>query len=129
MKKILILYYSINGSTEKMAEKISRGVNSVENCEAILRTVPEISEIKNNEIANKKNILYATNSDLTNCNGLIMGSPTYFGNMAAPMKFFLDGTTSEWFNNSLCGKPAGVFTSSSSIHGGHETTLLTMMIP
>tara|TARA_B100001250_G_C19593654_1_gene697453 strand:- start:152 stop:727 length:576 start_codon:yes stop_codon:yes gene_type:complete len=128
MKKILIIYYSNNGSTEKMSEKISRGVNSVDDVEALVRTVPEIKDTTN-EIANKKDILYATNEDLIACDGLIIGSPTHFGNMAAPMKFFLDSTTPEWFNNSLSGKPAGVFTSTSSIHGGQETTLLTMMIP
>jgi len=128
MKKILIIFYSNNGSTEKMSEKISRGVNSVDKVDAVIRTVKEINNITN-EIANDNNILYATNDDLINCDGLIMGSPTHFGNMAAPMKFFLDSTTPEWFNNSLSGKPAGVFTSTSSIHGGQETTLLTMMIP
>ena len=128
-KKILIIYYSNNGSTEKMAEKISRGVNSVDGAEAILRTLPKIENLNKNDIGNDNNILYATKEDLNNCDALILGSPTHFGNMAAPMKHFLDGTTSEWFNNSLCGKPAGVFTSTSSIHGGQETTLITMMIP
>ncbi len=128
-KKVLIIYYSNNGSTEKMAEKISRGVDSVEGAEAILRTLPKIENLNKNDIGNSNNILYATKEDLNNCDALILGSPTHFGNMAAPMKHFLDGTTSEWFNNSLCGKPAGVFTSTSSIHGGQETTLITMMIP
>ena len=82
-----------------------------------------------NDTINENNILYATNDDLKDCDALIMGSPTHFGNMAAPMKFFLDGTTAEWFNNTLCGKPAGVFTSTSSIHGGQESTLLSMMLP
>ena len=128
MKKILIIYYSKNGAIQKMSEKISRGINAVENSEAVIRTLPDI---KDNiaAIANKDNILYATNEDLANCDGLILGSPTYFGNMAAPMKFFLDGTSAEWFNNTLSGKPAGVFTSSSSMHGGQETTLITMLIP
>ena len=129
MKKILIIYYSNKGTTKKMAEKISRGVNSVDGVEAIIRTLPDIKNTYDSEIANKDNILYATNDDLSNCDAVIMGSPTHFGNMAAPMKVFLDGTTSEWFNNTLCGKPAGVFTSTSSIHGGQETTLITMMIP
>ena len=128
MKKILIIYYSNNGSTEKMSEKISRGVNSIDGVEALVRTVPDIKNTTN-EIANNNDILYATNDDLIVCDGLIIGSPTHFGNMAAPMKFFLDSTTPEWFNNSLSGKPAGVFTSTSSIHGGQETTLLTMIIP
>jgi len=129
MKKILIIYYSKNGSTEKMAEKISRGIQSIEDTEPVMRTLPDIQNMNKNDIANDKNILYATNNDLIDCDALIMGSPTHFGNMAAPMKLFLDGTTTEWFNNSLCGKPAGVFTSTSSIHGGQETTLITMMIP
>ena len=128
-KKILIIYYSNSGSTEKMAEKISRGVNSVDGAEAVLRTLPKIENLNNNDIANNNSVLYATKEDLNNCDALILGSPTHFGNMAAPMKYFLDGTTSEWFNNSLCEKPAGVFTSTSSIHGGQETTLITMMIP
>ena len=129
MKKILIIYYSKNGSTKSMSEKISRGVQSVDNVEPIIRTVPEINNAEINDLANKDGVLYATNEDLKNCDGLIIGSPTHFGNMAAPVKIFLDGTTSEWFNGTLCGKPAGVFTSTSSIHGGQETTLITMMIP
>jgi len=128
MKKILIIYYSKNGAIQKMSEKISRGINSVEDTEAVIRTLPDIKD-NTTAIANKNNILYATNEDLANCDGLILGSPTYFGNMAAPMKFFLDGTSAEWFNNTLSGKPAGVFTSSSSMHGGQETTLITMLIP
>jgi NAD(P)H dehydrogenase (quinone) len=129
MKKILIIYFSNDGSTEKMAEKISHGVNSVDNAEAVLRTISKINDSHADSIANENNILYATNDDLKDCDALIMGSPTHFGNMAAPMKFFLDGTTAEWFNNTLCGKPAGVFTSTSSIHGGQESTLLSMMLP
>ena len=128
MKKILIIYYSKNGAIQKMSEKISRGINSVENSEAVIRTLPDIKD-NTDAIANKNNILYATNEDLEKCDGLILGSPTYFGNMAAPMKFFLDGTSAEWFNSTLSGKPAGVFTSSSSMHGGQETTLITMLIP
>jgi len=128
MKKILIIYYSKNGAIQKMSEKISRGINAVDNSEAVIRTLPDIKD-NTAAIANEDNILYATNEDLENCDGLILGSPTYFGNMAAPMKFFLDGTSAEWFNNTLSGKPAGVFTSSSSMHGGQETTLITMLIP
>ena len=86
-----------------------------------IRTLPKIENLNKNDIGNDNNILYATKEDLNNCDALILGSPTHFGNMAAPMKHFLDETTSEWFNNSLCGKPAGVFTSTSSIHGGQET--------
>lgn len=129
MKNILIIFYSKNGSTKKMAEKICMGVKMVNNVEPVLRTLPNIEDTNNKNISDDNNILFATNEDLINCNGLIIGSPTHFGNMAAPVKHFLDGTTNEWFNNSLSGKPAGVFTSTSSMHGGQETTLITMMIP
>ena len=112
-----------------MAEKICMGVKMVNNVEPILRTLPNIEDTSNKNISDDNNILFATNEDLINCDGLIIGSPTHFGNMAAPVKHFLDGTTNEWFNNSLSGKPAGVFTSTSSMHGGQETTLITMMIP
>ncbi len=129
MKKVLIIYYSKNGSTKKMAEKISMGVKMIDGVEPILRTLPKIEDVNSNKISNSDHILFATNEDLVNCDGLILGSPTHFGNMAASMKIFLDGTSNEWFNNSLSGKPAGVFTSTSSMHGGQETTLITMMIP
>lgn len=129
MKNILIIFYSKNGSTKKMAEKICMGVKMVNNVEPVLRTLPNIEDTNNKNISDDNNILFATNEDLINCDGLIIGSPTHFGNMAAPVKHFLDGTTNEWFNNSLSGKPAGVFTSTSSMHGGQETTLITMMIP
>ena len=129
MKNVLIIYYSKNGSTKKMAEKISMGIKMIKDVEPILRTLPSIEETNNQKISDDNNILFVTNDDLINCDGLIIGSPTHFGNMAAPLKFFLDGTTNEWFNNSLSGKPAGVFTSTSSMHGGQETTLITMMIP
>ena len=129
MKNVLIIFYSKNGSTKKMAEKICMGVKMVDAVEPVLRTLPNIEEINNKNISDDNNILFATNKDLINCDGLIIGSPTHFGNMAATVKHFLDGTTNEWFNNSLSGKPAGVFTSTSSMHGGQETTLITMMIP
>ncbi len=129
MKNVLIIFYSKNGSTKKMAEKICMGVKMVDAVEPVLRTLPNIEEINNKNISDDNNILFATNEDLINCDGLIIGSPTHFGNMAATVKHFLDGTTNEWFNNSLSGKPAGVFTSTSSMHGGQETTLITMMIP
>jgi len=129
MKKILIVYYTKNGSTKKMAEKISMGVKMINGVEPLLRTLPDIGNFNEEQISNDDNILFATNEDLNNCDGLIIGSPTHFGNMAASMKIFLDGTSNEWFNNSLSGKPAGVFTSTSSMHGGQETTLITMMIP
>ena len=129
MKKILIVYYTKNGSTKKMAEKISMGVKMINGVEPLLRTLPDIGNFNEEQISNDDNILFATNEDLNNCDGLIIGSPTHFGNMAAPLKLFLDKTTNEWFNNALSGKPAGAFTSTSSMHGGQETTLITMMIP
>jgi len=129
MKKILIVYYTKNGSTKKMAEKISMGVKMINGVEPLLRTLPDIENFNKEQISNDDNILFATNEDLNNCDGLIIGSPTHFGNMAAPLKLFLDKTTNEWFNNALSGKPAGAFTSTSSMHGGQETTLITMMIP
>ncbi len=119
MADILILYYSVHESTKKMARLIARGVETVEGVNAVLRTVSN----KNNVDENSDPIVEV--NDLKNCSGLILGSPTHFGNMAAPLKSFIDGTTSEWFNGTLTGKPAGVFTSTSSLHGGQETTLLS----
>ena len=129
MKKILIIYYSKNGSTKIMSEKISRGVQSVDNVEPILRTVPEINNGEINELANADGVLYVTNEDLKNCDGLIIGSPTHFGNMAAPIKYFIDSTSDVWISGGLVGKPATVFSSTGSLHGGQETTLLSMMLP
>jgi NAD(P)H dehydrogenase (quinone) len=131
MKDILVLYYSRYGSTARLAEQIARGVNSVEGCNARIRTVPAVST---NIVASEPAVPddgppYASNSDLADCAGLIMGSPTRFGNMAAALKYFLDGTSSDWLSGSLSGKPAGVFTSTSSLHGGQESTLLSMSIP
>jgi len=131
MKDILVLYYSRNGSTARLAEQIARGVNSVEGCNARVRTVPTVST---NIAASEPEIPddgppYATNNDLAECAGLIMGSPTRFGNMAAALKFFLDGTGSEWLSGALAGKPAGVFTSTNTLHGGQESTLLSMSLP
>jgi len=131
MAKILILYYSRDGSTTRMAQQIGRGVESVAGAEAILRTVPEVSAVCE-KIANSipdAGAPYATLQDLETCDGLALGSPTHFGNMAASLKHFLDGTTALWFSGALSGKPAGVFTSTGSMHGGQETTLLSMMLP
>ena len=119
MTSILIIYYSRNGSTKKMARLISRGVETIEGVESKIRTVDNTNA--DDPLVEK--------SDLDNCDGLIIGSPTHFGNMAAPMKEFIDSTTEEWFNGTLINKPAGVFTSTSSMHGGQETTLLSMMLP
>lgn len=131
MGKILILYYSRDGATAEMANLIARGVESVKNMEAVLRTVPEVSTVceKTASTIPVEGAIYASLDDLKDCDGLALGSPTRFGNMAAPLKYFLDGTTSLWFSGALAGKPAAVFTATGSMHGGQESTLLTMMLP
>lgn len=131
MPNILILYYSQNGTTEKMANQIARGVESIGGVDAILRTVPEISTVceqTGNSIP-EKGAPYASLNDLKSCDGLALGSPTHFGNMAGALKHFIDKTTEIWFPGTLSGKPAGVFTSTSGMHSGHESTLLSMMLP
>ncbi|WP_165008763.1 NAD(P)H:quinone oxidoreductase [Neisseria yangbaofengii] len=128
---ILVLFYSQNGSTLNLARQIARGIESVAGCEAVLRTVPKVStvcEAVESDIPDS-GAPYATADDLKNCAGLALGSPTRFGNMAAAMKYFIDGTVPQWLGAELSGKPATVFTSSSSLHGGQESTLLTMMLP
>lgn len=131
MKKILVLYYSRSGATAEMARLISRGVEALDGVESILRTVPEISETceATSSKVPDEGAPYVTLDELKNCDGLALGSPTRFGNMAAPLKYFLEKTSGQWLSGTLIGKPAGVFTSTSSIHGGQEATLLTMMIP
>ena len=131
MTKILIVYYSRNGSTLKMAQQIARGVESVAGAEAVLRTVPDVSTVceKVADSIPSTGAPYATLQELESCDGLALGSPTHFGNMAAPLKYFIDSTTAMWFSGALSGKPAGVFTSTGSMHGGQETTLLSMMLP
>lgn len=131
MLKILILYYSRNGSTEAMAKQVARGVESVKGCDAVLRTVPDISPVceKTADDIPERGAPYATLDDLKECSGLALGSPAYFGNIASPLKYFIESTTSLWFSGALSGKPAGVFTSSGSMHGGQESTLLAMMQP
>lgn len=131
MVNILVLYYSHNGSTKVMAQHIARGVESISGAVAILRTVPKISTVceqTSNDIA-ETGSLYATLEDLKQCAGLALGSPTHFGNMAAPLKYFIDNTTEVWLSGALKNKPAVVFTSTGSMHGGQETTLLSMMLP
>ena len=130
MKEILILYFSKYGATELLAREIANGVDSVEGMSSKIRTVPSIpiSNKKNDEIPDQ-GPPYIEKQDLFDCDGLILGSPCRFGNMAAELKYFLDNTTNEWLNNALTEKPAGVFTSSGSMHGGQESTLLTMAIP
>jgi NAD(P)H dehydrogenase (quinone) len=129
--KILILYFSRHGTTADMANHIARGVESVTDVEAVLRTVPDVSAVceKTAERIPAQGAIYATLDDLANCDGLALGSPTHFGNMAAPLKYFIDNTTAVWFSGALTGKPAGVFTSTGSLHGGQESTLLSMMLP
>lgn len=127
---VLVLYYSRHGSTLEMAKQIARGVEQA-GMEARLRTVPAVSttiEATEPPIPHD-GAVYCTADDLKNCAGLILGSPTRFGNMAAPMKYFLDGTSTQWMNGDLINKPAAVFTSTASLHGGQETTLLSMMLP
>ncbi len=128
---VLVLYYSRYGATREMAKQISRGVEQVPGIAARLRTVPTVStvcEAVEEEIP-ESGAPYAQLEDLRHCSGLILGSPTRFGNMAAPLKYFLDTTGPLWLSGSLIGKPAAVFTSTSSLHGGQETTLLSMMLP
>jgi len=131
MAVILVLYYSQNGATATMAEKVARGVESVSGCEARIRTVPKVSAATQQSEAAIPDAghLYCSQEDLQTCDGLLLGSPTRFGNMAAALKYFLDGTASQWMSGTLIGKPAGVFTSTGSMHGGHESTLLSMMLP
>lgn len=128
---ILILYYSRNGQTAEMATQIGRGVARVTGIEARIRTVPPVSPATEASLppVPDTDAPYASKSDLANCAGLALGSPTRFGNMAAPLKHFLDTTGDLWLSGTLSGKPAGAFTSTGSLHGGQESTLLTMMIP
>ncbi len=127
---VLILYYSSTGAVAQMARIIARGVDSVDGCDGRLRTVPALTAA-GAELASAPDAgpPYAATSDLEECAALILGSPTHFGNMAAPLKHFLDQTSALWFGGALSGKPAAVFTSTASLHGGQETTLLTMMLP
>ncbi|MBD8542800.1 NAD(P)H:quinone oxidoreductase [Oxalobacteraceae sp. CFBP 8761] len=128
---ILVLYYSRHGATRKLAELIAQGVDSVPGAEARLRTVPTVSSVAEATAPSipEDGAPYVEAADLAECAGLALGSPTRFGNMASSMKYFLDGTAAEWVNGTLSGKPAVVFTSTGSLHGGQEATLLSMMIP
>lgn len=128
---VLILYYSRHGAVAAMAQQIARGVALVAGIEAKVRTVPAVSadcEAIVEDIP-EQGPLYCSEEDLRHCAGLILGSPTRFGNMAAPLKYFIDGTSSLWLSGALINKPAAVFTSSASLHGGQESTLLTMLLP
>ena len=131
MSEVLVLYYSKNGATEALAREVCHGVDSVAGIASRLRTVAAVSTVAE---ASESNVPdsgppYATPQDLVECAGLVMGSPTRFGNMDAALKHYLDGTASEWFAGAVVGKPAGVFTSTSTLHGGQESTLLTMAVP
>ena len=131
MPTVLVLYYSRNGSTAALARHVCRGVESVAGATAMLRTVPPVTTVIDAPAAPvpSDGPPYASHEDLARCDGLVLGSPTRFGNMAAPLKYFLDGTSAAWASGALVGKPAGVFTSTSTLHGGHESTLLSMMLP
>lgn len=131
MAEILVLYYSRHGATAEMARYISRGVEEVDGATARLRTVPAVSALSE-AVADEippSGPPYADHADLRACDGLILGSPTRFGNMAAALKYFIDSTSDVWLSGDLAGKPAAVFTSTSSLHGGQETTLLSMLLP
>ncbi len=129
--RILVLYYSRHGSTARLAAQVARGVNAVSGADAVLRTVPPVSPDTEPSLPRVPDSgdPYIAREELRSCDGLILGSPTRFGNMAAPLKYFLDGTGAEWLSGGLSGIPGGVFTSTSSLHGGQETTLLSMALP
>lgn len=131
MAEILVLYYSRHGATAQMARYVARGIEEVEGMQARLRTVPAVSTICEAvaDTIPEQGAPYATIDDLRECIGLALGSPTRFGNMAAAVKYFIDGTSPLWLSGDLAGKPAGVFTSTSTLHGGQETTLISMMLP
>lgn len=130
MTEILVLFYSRSGNTLAMAREIARGVESVTGCQARLRSVPPVTPVDaESRPWDNQGPARVVKQDLHECAGLILGSPTRFGNMSAALKHFLDTTGSEWVSGALCGKPAGVFTSTSTLHGGQESTLLSMMLP
>jgi NAD(P)H dehydrogenase (quinone) len=128
---ILVLFYSRHGSTRKLAELIAQGIESVPGCDARLRTVPAVSTVAEavEPDVPREGAPYVELSDLEQCAGLALGSPTRFGNMASAMKYFWDGTSAQWLSGTLSGKPACVFTSTGSLHGGQESTLISMMLP
>lgn len=132
MSCILVLYYSRHGSTAQLARRVAAGVDEVDGMQARLRTVPELVAAAGAVAAPEvpeTGPPYVSLEDLNECRGLILGSPTRFGNMAAPLKHFIDSTATQWLNGTLSGKPAAVFTSTSTPHGGQESTLLSMMLP
>lgn len=131
MAEILVLFYSRKGGTAELARQVCRGIESVAGGRSRLRTVPQVATVieQPQSPVPADGPPYATYDDLRECDGLVMGSPTRFGNMAAPLKHFLDGSSALWVSGGLAGKPAGVFTSTQTMHGGQESTLLTMMMP
>jgi NAD(P)H dehydrogenase (quinone) len=131
MSEILVLFYSRKGSTAELARQVCRGIESVQGASARLRTVPPVDTVieQTQPRVPPEGPPYATHDDLRECAGLVLGSPTRFGNMAAPLKHFIDGTSALWVSGALTGKPAAVFTSTQTMHGGQETTLLSMMLP
>jgi len=131
MTEVLIVYYSRHGATRELARHVARGVESVTGCSAVVRTVPPVSAENERPVkaVPDSGAPYATLDDLRRCDGLLLGSPTRFGNMAAPLKYFLDGTSTLWLDGTLAGKPAGLFSSTQTLHGGQESTLLTMAVP
>ena len=131
MTEILVLYYSRNGATAEMARLIARGVEEVDGMQARLRTVPEVSSVceATADSVPAEGAPYVELDDMKECIGLALGSPTRFGNMASPLKYFIDNTSPLWLSGTMIGKPAAVFTSTSSLHGGQESTLLSMILP
>ncbi len=131
MIRILIVYYSRHGNVAEMARHVARGVEQVPGCEAVMRTVPPVSTVCEafEDAIPDSGAVYACLDDLKQCHGLALGSPVRFGNMAAPLKYFLDTTSELWLSGAMAGKPATVFDSSASLHGGQESTLLSMMLP
>lgn len=131
MQDILVLYYSLHGSVRQLAQHVGHGIESVDGARARLRTVPRVSSEMEGpaRLVPDEGAPYASQQDLRECIGLALGSPTRFGNMAAAMKYFWDGTSALWLDGTLAGKPASVFTSTASLHGGQESTLLSMMLP
>lgn len=131
MTELLVLYYSRHGSVANMAQQIAHGIESVKGCQARIRTVPPVSALPEATAGDIPDAgpPYASKQDLVECDGLALGSPTRFGNMAAPLKYFLDGTSDLWLAGKLVNKPAAVFTSTTTMHGGQESTLLSMILP
>jgi NAD(P)H dehydrogenase (quinone) len=131
MAEVLVLYYSLHGNVARMARLVARGIEEVDGMQARLRCVPKVSSVceASEDSVPADGPPYVTGEDLEECAALALGSPTRFGNMAAPLKYFLDGTAAQWLSGTLVGKPAAVFTSTSTLHGGQESTLLSMMLP